>query len=135
MMHHHPACCRGDNTQATQLLAELNFLPTEVFRLQRCTESVASLHPAIAPRLPILLLAAANALAGTGQVRFFQIVLNEPYQVTESFCYFWLLLQGLIVMIVLQVAQLRTLVAFAGNLPQRISQGTFQQLNEIYNAM
>lgn len=35
----------------------------------------------------------------------------------------------------MQVSQLRTVVSFAGNLPQRVSQGVFAELNEIYNAV
>ena len=62
--------CRGDSARAAQLLADLSFIPTESFRLQRCTEAVASLHVALAQRLPALLLAAAHALSAVGQVSF-----------------------------------------------------------------
>lgn len=33
------------------------------------------------------------------------------------------------------VARLRTLVAFAGNLPHRISQSIFQELNQLHNSL
>ena len=61
--------CRANLTRAAQLLPDLNFLPLESFRLQRCTEAVPSLHRALLQRLPSLLLVGAEALAATGQVR------------------------------------------------------------------
>lgn len=57
---------------------------------------VGSLHPAVADRLPAVLLAAAGALAASGKRE-----------------------------------QLSTVVAFASAVPNRISQGVYQRLNQM----
>ncbi|KAL4437959.1 hypothetical protein ABPG77_004180 [Micractinium sp. CCAP 211/92] len=61
------ASARGNHTRTLQKLGELPFVPTERFRLQLCASGVASLHPAVADRLPAVLLAAASALAAGGK--------------------------------------------------------------------
>ncbi|PSC75508.1 nuclear pore complex NUP93A-like [Micractinium conductrix] len=68
------ASARGDYTRALQKLSELPFVPTERFRLQLCASGVASLHPAVADRLPSVLLAAAAALAAVGKREQLQTV-------------------------------------------------------------
>eukprot|EP00887_Chlorella_sp_A99_P000841 scaffold5.g841.t1 len=57
------AAVRGDHARTLQKLSELPCVPTEAFRLQLCATGVAALHPAVADRLPAVLLAAAGALA------------------------------------------------------------------------
>jgi nuclear pore complex protein Nup93 len=60
--------------RALQKLGELSFVPTERFRLQLCASSVNQLHPAVADRLPSVLLAAATALAASGKREQLQTV-------------------------------------------------------------
>jgi len=60
--------CRGDDTRAVRLIGDLGFLPMDGYRLQRCTDAVPSLHPALLQRLPTLCLLAARSLAATSQV-------------------------------------------------------------------
>ncbi|KAL4859943.1 Nuclear pore complex protein NUP93A [Chlorella vulgaris] len=68
------AKARGDHVRALQKLGELSFVPTERFRLQLCASSVNQLHPAVADRLPSVLLAAATALAASGKREQLQTV-------------------------------------------------------------
>jgi hypothetical protein len=46
---------------------ELGFVPLEQFRVERCCVELAALHPAVAARLPEVLLAAAHALSNAYQ--------------------------------------------------------------------
>ena len=68
------ASARGDHARALQRLGELPCVPTEPFRLQLCAAGVGTLHPAVADRLPAVLLAAARALAATRRREALQTV-------------------------------------------------------------
>ena len=52
-----------------QRLMELPFVPLELHRVQLCAAAVRHIHPAVADRLPRLLLAAAQALVTQRQVQ------------------------------------------------------------------
>lgn len=85
----HGLLCRGDNLAALQLLPELGFIPTDGFRLQRCLEAVAALHPALTPRIPSLLVATARALAAAGQVRAFATEMRVRFsELSVNLCLF-----------------------------------------------
>lgn len=58
---------RGDWSAVLQRLVELPFIPEEMHRVQICAATVRTMHPAVADRLPRLLLAAAPALAAQRQ--------------------------------------------------------------------
>ena len=92
--------CRDDFGRAAQLLGQLDFIPADQFRVQRCLESVRVQPPAVADRVDAILAAGGRALSSTRQL-----------------------------------AALRVLAAFAGSLPQRVSQSTFQQLNRLQSAL
>ena len=92
--------CRGDHGRVAQLLGQLDFIPGEQFRVQRCVEAVRSQPPPVADRLDAVLAAGGRALSATRQL-----------------------------------GALRCLAAFAGSLPQRVSQGTFQQLNRLQSVL
>jgi hypothetical protein len=57
-----------------QRLGELPLVPTERFRLHVCVSALPQLHPAVADRLPAVLLAAAASLAATGKRQQLQTV-------------------------------------------------------------
>lgn len=82
-----------------QVLGQLDFVPQDQFRLQRCVDAAAALPPAVAERLEAVLAAGGRALSAARQA-----------------------------------APLRVLAAFAGSLPQRVSQPTFHTLNRLQSA-
>ena len=61
------AAVRGDRSGVLLTLGELEFVPTERYRLQVCIGAVRNLHSAVAERLQAVLLAAADALAASGK--------------------------------------------------------------------
>lgn len=61
--------CRGDWSGVLQRLVELPFIPEDMHRVQICAAAVRTMHPAVADRLPRLLLAAAPALAAQRQAQ------------------------------------------------------------------
>lgn len=69
---------KGAHGEVLSLLREreLGFIPLEPFRVERCCVELQTLHPAVAARLPEVLLAAAHALsnayqAASGRERLF----------------------------------------------------------------
>ena len=82
-----------------QVLGQLEFVPQDQFRLQRCVDAAAMLAPMLAERLEAVLAAGGRALSATRQA-----------------------------------GPLRVLAAFAGSLPQRVSQHTFRDLNRLQSA-
>jgi len=97
-----PVLCFRRQEWATvlQRLVELPFVPLEMHRVQLCAAAVRHMHPAVADRLPRVLLAGGQALASRGQVQ-----------------------------------ALRAAVAFAGEVPFRVPQDVFVELNRLYNAV
>ena len=83
-----------------QRLVELPFVPLEMHRVQLCAAAVRHMHPAVADRLPHVLLAGGQALASQRQVQ-----------------------------------ALRAVAAFAGEVPFRVPQDVFVELNRLYNAV
>ena len=65
---------RQEWATALQRLVELQFVPLEMHRVQLCAAAVRNMHPAIADRLPRLLLAGAQALASQRQVQALRAV-------------------------------------------------------------
>ncbi|KAK9915316.1 hypothetical protein WJX75_007541 [Coccomyxa subellipsoidea] len=90
---------RGDHARVVQVLGQLEFVPQDQFRLQRCVDAAAMLAPVLAERLEAVLAAGGRALSATRQA-----------------------------------GPLRVLAAFAGSLPQRVSQHTFRDLNRLQSA-
>lgn len=89
------AAIRGDKSRVLQALGELDFVPIDQYRFQRCVVGVSSLSRAVANRIQAILLAAAEALAAAGKRD-----------------------------------ELRTVVAFAAAVPNRVSQAAYQRLNQ-----
>ena len=94
------AVCRDDFARVAQLLGQLDFIPADQFRVQRCLESVRAQPPAVADRVDAILAAGGRALSAMRQL-----------------------------------GALRVLAGFAGSLPQRVSQSTFQQLNRLQSQL
>ena len=91
---------RDDFARVAQLLGQLDFIPADQFRVQRCLDSVRLQPPAVADRVDAILAAGGRALSSMRQM-----------------------------------AALRVLAGFAGSLPQRVSQSTFQQLNRLQSEL
>ncbi|CAL5221540.1 g3750 [Coccomyxa viridis] len=91
---------RDDFARVAQLLGQLDFIPADQFRVQRCLESVRMQPPAVADRVDAILAAGGRALSAMRQL-----------------------------------GALRVLAGFAGSLPQRVSQSTFQQLNRLQSQL
>lgn len=51
-----------------QVLGQLEFVPQDQFRLERCTEAVAALPSVVAERLEAVVACAGRALSATRQV-------------------------------------------------------------------
>ena len=70
------AAARSDFSRVLLALGDLGFIPTDRYRLQVCSSSASSLHPAVADRLQAVLLAAAEALAAANKWTELQTVVT-----------------------------------------------------------
>ena len=55
--------CREDFARVAQLLGQLDFIPADQFRVQRCLDAVRAQPPAVADRLDAILAAGGRALS------------------------------------------------------------------------
>ena len=55
--------CREDSGRVVQLLGQLDFIPADQFRVQRCLDAVRAQPPAVADRLDAILAAGGRALS------------------------------------------------------------------------
>ena len=67
---------QGDYSTALHSLTELPFIPLEPHRLESCCSLSSTLHPALADRLPAILLAGARALAAAIRRDELQTLIN-----------------------------------------------------------